>query len=84
MATRKQKHERALERRRAFMAELERSNNEHLENEREYRVNKAREAARPKHDKAHSWKKIDPNCILCKELLDNQKSQRRQLEASNG
>jgi hypothetical protein len=84
MATRKQKRQQALERRKQFLAELERSNRAALEQEREHRAYKAREAARSKHDKSHSWKKIDPHCILCKDLLAAQKAHPPQLEPSNG
>jgi len=84
MATRKQKRQQALERREEFLAKLERSNQAALKHEREYRAHKAREAARPKHDKSHSWKKIDLDCILCQDLLGNQKHRQRQLETSNG
>lgn len=73
MATRKQKHEAALARREKRLAEERASGLKALKDDQERRAAKKRDAAREKHDKEHSWKHIDRNCILCQDLLEAQR-----------
>lgn len=83
MATRKQKHQQALEKRARFLAEIEQTNAENLRRTNEHRERKNRESWQPKHEKSHSWKKVEKDCPFCQDLLANQKHQQRQLESAD-
>ena len=83
MTTRKQKREEAEAKHQRWVEEQRASGLEAQRMDREHREHRLRESQRPKHDKQHSWKKIDANCILCQELLANQRRQQKELEASN-
>jgi hypothetical protein len=71
MATRKEKHARALERRQRFFEELQRSNQEALRHERERRARELRQSWQDQHNKKH-FKFVD-ECPLCADILRAQK-----------
>lgn len=84
MATRKEKHQAAVQKREEFLENERRRNADVLRQEKEKRDRKNREHWQTPHDEHHSWKKIDNNCPHCKDLLGNQKHRQRQLEAASG
>lgn len=79
MATRKQKHERALAKREKWLEQRKQDGLKALAEEKKHREQKIRDAHRPKHDKKHSWQKIDKNCLLCQDLLAEQNRQQKLL-----
>lgn len=83
MTTKKQRHEAVMVRREQWLADRRESGLKAQKADQEYREQKKREAARSTHDKKHSWKKIDNDCILCQDLLEAQKQESRKLESSS-
>jgi len=80
MATKRQKHEAAIAKRERWLAERRESGLKAQKEDREYRDNQKRKGAREQHDKKHSWKKIDRDCILCQDLLDSQNHWKKNQE----
>lgn len=81
MATRKQKHQAALEKRERHLAELARSNSENLKKAQEYRERKNRELWKDQHDQKHSWKKINKDCPHCQDRVRAQQEALMEREA---
>lgn len=81
MATRKEKHARALEKREKFLEDERNRCETVLKASNEIRERKNRESWQDKHDEKHSWKKIDEDCPHCKDRLRAQKSETAKREA---
>jgi hypothetical protein len=79
MATRKQKRERLTERYQQRLQESIESGLKAQEADRKHREKRLRDSQREKHDKSHSWKKIDHDCILCQDMLKEERMQQSQL-----
>jgi hypothetical protein len=75
VATKKQKREVLDLKRTRREAEIKETGLKALRKDRENRENKLRDQQREKHDKGHSWKKIDRDCILCQDLLRAQREE---------
>lgn len=83
MTTKKEKRERGERRAQERLQETLESNRQALEADRKHRENRRRDAAREKHDKQHSWKKIDHDCILCQDNLRKEREAQWELEGSS-
>ncbi len=69
MATKKQKHARAVAKREEFMKQLKIDGQKALRRSHELRRIKERKAWQQKHDKEHTWKKMDPKCPICSDRM---------------
>lgn len=69
MATKKQKRAIAEAKRKEFMDEIRRTGLEAQRKDREYRMRKLKESQKDQHEKKHSWKKRDPECLWCKDEI---------------
>lgn len=72
MATRKQKHHDALERRARFMAEYRHEGQEALRKDRERRARQKKDEWRDRHEKHY---KFETECPLCADIRKNLKVQ---------
>jgi len=79
VATKKQKHEVAMARRERWLEERKASGLKAQKDDHEYREKKIREASRATHDKKHSWKKLDKDCILCQDRLKSQNTNNKEV-----
>lgn len=69
MATKKQKRQRAEEKRAAYMEELRRTGLEAQRKDRESRKRAERKAWQEQHDKKHNWKNRVKQCPLCRDFM---------------
>lgn len=77
MTTKKQKHQAAMQKRARWIEEQKESGLKAQKADQEHRDNQRRDAAREKHNKEHSWKQLDRDCILCKDLLSSHGAARK-------
>lgn len=82
MTTRKQKREEMEIKREQRLADERASGLSALKEDQERREKKRRDAQRPTHEKKHSWKKIDKDCLFCQDLLVEQRRAQKELEAT--
>lgn len=83
MATRKQKRERLIARYQERLQECLESGLKAQEADRQHREKRLRDSQREKHDKHHSMKKIDHDCLLCQDKLKDERRQQKHLEGSS-
>lgn len=83
MTTKKQKREAGLAKHAAWVEEQKVSGLKAQQSDQQNRKNKLRDSQREKHDKNHSWKQLDKDCILCQDRLEEARRQQKAMEESN-
>ena len=82
MATKKQKRERGIERHNRRLEESRQSGLKALREWHENQENMLRNSHRAKHDKKHNRNKLDHDCILCQDILKEERRQQTEKEGS--
>lgn len=82
MATKKQKRAAALAKREAWLEERRISGLRAQMEDNERRKSKLRESQREKHNKEHSWKVLDKNCVLCMDKFEDARRNRENTEGA--
>jgi len=81
VATKKEKREALQLKREKWLAERRESGLQAQRKDKEHRKNKKRDEQRDQHNKEHSWKVLDKNCLLCQDRLAEARRDAKRQEA---
>lgn len=84
MATKKQKHQQAMEKRQRFLDDMKREGEEAVRKDREHRRRQELQEWQENHDKRHSWKKRIAECPHCKiELSASRRAEQEEVQSTS-